>query len=193
MDVIVVVGWDEIQAVEILSKLGCIPKETETGDGVDAAEYACSDDGISGINLALRTINYNCGTELKWVIYPGEHFVLVWRTEFEKTIGEPFDAPNNKYYLDTEFEGLKLTRLKTDYKGITNPYTIMILDATSFYHHHIYDNPDEKMDDDPDDGLDSNPINPPFNIYATKSQKIDTTSSSAILYDDEIDTEHYDM
>jgi hypothetical protein len=152
MDVTVILGWDELQAVNLLVQFGCIPDDPDNlDDHLDPSEYASSDDGIIAINQQLRIVNHKYSTNMKWEMYPGDHFVLVWRTEFAYTVGDPLDNPNNKFHLNTDPGSLGLSRLKFSFGEFSDPSSIMIIDASSYYHHHIYDNDDIIMSGGYDD------------------------------------------
>jgi hypothetical protein len=148
MDVTIVIGWDEIVAIDVLSKLRVIDTEEDT----DVQEFVCSDEGIEHINIALEKLNNSRETMLKWVRYPGDHFVLVWRVELQKTIGDASDAPTGKFYINTSL-GDRLARLQNEFDFKEDPYSICLIDAENYYQYHVYDHDHDDHDDHDDEDL----------------------------------------
>lgn len=154
MDILVLVGWDEEVAIPVLVSLNTLPAIEEPEDSDQdpmekIREYVCSDIGISHINDRLEQLNLSRDITLKWAKYSGDHFVLVWKTELQKSIGDPTEPPTQKFYLGPTASS-KLENLKKEFDIKEDPYMILISDASEYYHYHIYDDPDaqEKWSDE---------------------------------------------
>jgi hypothetical protein len=136
MDVRVVLGWDEATAVKILNTFALIPDD-DTIEDTDL--YMTSDAGIAIINQNLERLNEKFGTVMHWTVYHDSHYILRWRDEFAKTVGDPQEPPTGKYYLDASVGELAINKLKNEFGDFSEPYMILVLDASEYYNHHVYD------------------------------------------------------
>ena len=155
MDAFVIVGWDDIEAFNTLRALCVVPDQNpitvgKPGDEFDPMEFCVSDAGIRYIQNELDIINQRFGTRLEWRVYPGENFVLVWRDELQRQVGDPNDLPVGKFYIDHHL-GPNWNET-ADKFGLTEPVVIVILDSTEYYNKYVYSD-DQDHDDSQDDSF----------------------------------------
>lgn len=152
MDVHIVIGWDDMDAYNILVALRVVPETnpTKTDEDYNPHEFCVSDVGIRYIYHELSMINQRFGTHLDWRLYPGDNFVLVWRDELQQSIGDPNDPPVNRYYLDHRYKGLGWDSLAKHFELPCTPKPIILIDAEVFYHKYVYGDDSDPMSDDSD-------------------------------------------
>ena len=144
MELAIVLGWTESDATDVLQCLGAIPQTDPYGldEDFNPVEFAVSDEGIEYINDKLSIVNSKFNTYFEWVLNR-EDFVLVWRYEFKKNIGDPNDEPSGIFYANTKVERPIWLEL-SQYDLPCKPQLIIVYDATSYYHQYLYDH-DSKL------------------------------------------------
>ena len=142
MEVHVFLGWDGEDAINVLKVLKVIPDRnpnvSEPQDDFDPIEFCVSDTGIKYIQNELDMINQRFGTQFEWRMYEDESFVLVWRNELAKSIGDPNDPPIERFFID-HHKGSTLHELARHFEIPCNPVLMIVTDASEFYHTYLYD------------------------------------------------------
>jgi hypothetical protein len=152
MDLSIVLGWDDTDAYDILLALKVIPAQNPSnGDEYNPHEFVVSDAGIRYVQNELDLINQRFGTTLQWRMYPDDNFVLVWRDELFKMIGDPVDTPVQKFYINHK-KDVKWRTISSSFDLPSTPILIAVVDASSYYHTYIYDQVDS-IDESRDDSL----------------------------------------
>jgi hypothetical protein len=139
MEVHAFLGWDGEDAMGVLKALKVVPESDPLQVDVDfdPTEFSVSDAGIKYIQNELDMINRRFGTYLEWRMYEDESFVLVWRNELAKSIGDPNDPPIQRFFVD-HHKGSTLHELAKHFDIPCNPVVMIVTDASEFYHNYIY-------------------------------------------------------